>query len=72
MQSAPNTTELSALSWSSSILGLVVLQRFSSDNYTLLFWWITTLMIAIATLSVCFTPPSLPLRAVFRRSVAGV
>jgi len=60
-----------ALSWTGSIcsiLGLVaviILQNFQFNNYTLLFWWITTLVIAIAAISACFTPPSLPLRAVF-------
>ena len=60
-----------ALSWAGSIcsiLGLVaviVLQTFQFNDYTLLFWWLTTAMIAIAAISACFTPASLPLRAVF-------
>jgi hypothetical protein len=52
----------------SSILGLIaviVLQTFQFNDYTLLFWWLTTAMIAIAAISACFSLPSLPLRAVF-------
>jgi hypothetical protein len=67
-----NTPETSsALSWAGaicSVLGLgavIVLQKFEFNNYTLLFWWITTAMIGIAAISACFTQPSLPLRAVF-------
>ena len=60
-----------ALSWAGticSILGMVaviVLQRFEFGNYTLLFWWLATIMIAIAAVNSCFVPPSMPLRAVF-------
>lgn len=60
-----------ALSWTGSIcsiLGLIaviVLQTFESTNYTLLFWWLTTAVIAIAAINTCFTAPSFPLRAVF-------
>lgn len=60
-----------ALSWTSSIcsiLGLVaviVLQKVQFDDYTLLFWWLTAALIAIAALSTCFSQPSFPLRAVF-------
>ena len=41
------------------------LQTYQVDDYALLFWWIATAMIAIASISVCFTQPSIPLRAVF-------
>ena len=60
-----------ALSWTGSIcsvLGLsavIILQNFEFSNWTLLFWWLTTAVIAIAAVNTCFTVPSLPLRAVF-------
>lgn len=60
-----------ALSWVGSIcsvlglVGVLVLQRFDLNNYTLLFWWVITAVIAVAALGVCFNPPSFGLRVVF-------
>ena len=67
----PPDLDSSALNWSSSICSIVgliavlALQPLQLDDNTLLFWWITTVLIAIAAVSVCFTPPSLPLRFIF-------
>lgn len=72
MTSKTETNESSAaLGWTGSvcsIVGLVfviVLQSKRFDNYIVLFWWLTTMSIAIAAISTCFNPPSLLLRVVF-------
>jgi hypothetical protein len=67
----------SALAWTgsiSSIVGLVAVlafQRFQFDDNALLFWWLTTIFIAISSITTCFTPPSLLLRAVFAMLVVS-
>ena len=65
--SNPNT----ALSWTGSVcsiiglIAVIALQRLEFTNYTLLFWWLTSVVIAIAAVNTCFIAPSFPLRAIF-------
>jgi hypothetical protein len=63
----PNT----ALSWTGSVcsivglIAVIALQKFEFTNYTLLFWWLTSVLIAIAAVNTCFVAPSFALRAIF-------
>ena len=68
MAAVDSNTALNVTGSVCSVIGLlavIALQNLDLNDHTLLFWWLTTIFIAVAALATCFSTPSFVLRIVF-------